>query len=85
MALFDAAIALGITVGAIGSLLRGLLELALGEEEALGPPEILLTASPAFCAAFYAWHGFFSFVFDGNRTGCEKTRRRFNATGLFPE
>src|SRR2546423_1577394 len=34
LALFDAAIALGVAIGAIGGFLRGLVELALGEEKA---------------------------------------------------
>jgi len=45
-ALFDAAVALGVAVGAIGGFLRGLVELALGEEKAFCPPEILLSPSP---------------------------------------
>src|SRR6516165_3906223 len=61
-AFLDATIALGIAIRTIGGFLSGLVELALCEEEAFGPLEILLAPSPALCAAFYAWHGFFSFV-----------------------
>jgi hypothetical protein len=85
LALFDASVALGITIGAIRRFLRGLIELALGEKEAFGPLEILLTPSPAFCAAFYAWHGF-SPSFKGNERVAARTRykERSRATGLFP-
>src|SRR5262249_47755619 len=38
--------------------LRGLIKLALGEEKAFRPLEVLLAPCPAFCAAFYACHGF---------------------------
>src|SRR5208283_72740 len=58
LALFHAAIAFCVAIRTIGGFLCRLVELALGEKEALGPLEILLTPSPAFCAAFYAWHGF---------------------------
>src|SRR5260370_1856633 len=58
LALLDAAVALGVTVGAIGGFLRGLVELALGEEKAFCPLEVLLAPCPALGAAFYACHGF---------------------------
>src|SRR5215469_18192599 len=61
--LADTAVALGITLRAICRFLGGLVKLALCEEEAFGPFEILLAQSPALCAAFYACHGvFFSFL-----------------------
>jgi hypothetical protein len=63
LALLDAAIPLRIAIRAIGCFLSGLVELALGEEEALGPLEILLAPSPALCAAFYACHGFSPYCF----------------------
>jgi hypothetical protein len=44
-----------------------LVKLALCEEEAFGPFEILLAPSPALCAAFYAWHGFFLLFVTGAR------------------
>src|SRR5260370_19676290 len=58
LALLDAAVALGVTVGAIGGFLRGLVELALGEEKTFCPLEVLLAPCPALGAAFYACHGF---------------------------
>jgi hypothetical protein len=61
LALLHAAIALCIAIRAIGGLLSGLVELALGEEEAFGTFKVLLAPSPALCAAFYAWHGFSPF------------------------
>src|SRR5262249_19019766 len=60
--LLHTAVALRITIRSIRRLLRRLVQLALGEEKALRPLEILLAASPAFCAAFYACHGFVSLV-----------------------
>src|SRR3974390_2706031 len=56
--LLHAAVALRITVRTIRRFLCRLVKPALGEEEALGPLEILLAPSPALSAAFYAWHGF---------------------------
>ena len=61
LALPDAAVALGVTVGAIGRFLRGMLELAFGEEKAFGPFEILFAPCPALGAAFYACHRFLLF------------------------
>ena len=58
LALLHAAIAFCVAIRAIGGFLRGLLELALGEEKAFRALEILFTPGPAFGAAFYAWHGF---------------------------
>src|SRR5437016_2969092 len=58
LALFDAAVALSITVGAIRSFLCGLVKLALREEKAFCPLEVLLAPCPALGAAFYACHGF---------------------------
>src|SRR5262249_12661824 len=49
--------------------------LAFGEEEALGPSEILLAPCPALGAAFYAWHGFAPLVF-GKQDGCGQTQKR---------
>jgi thiamine transporter ThiT len=56
LALFDAAIAKGVTVGAIGGFLRGLVELTFGEKEPLGAFEILLAPGSALSATFYAGH-----------------------------
>jgi len=56
--LLHTAVALRVTIRAIGGFLSRLVQLALGEEKAFCPFKILLTPSPAFCAAFYAWHGF---------------------------
>src|SRR5712664_4248120 len=58
LALLDAAVALGVTVGAIRGFLCGLVELAFGEEKAFCPLEVLLAPCPALGAAFYACHGF---------------------------
>src|SRR5216683_8166722 len=58
LAFFDAAVAFGVAIGAIGGFLRGLVELALGEEKAFCPLEVLLAPCPALGAAFYASHGF---------------------------
>jgi hypothetical protein len=49
-------VAIGIPVGAIGGLLRGLVELALGEEKALCAAQILLAAGAAFGASFDSSH-----------------------------
>jgi hypothetical protein len=38
-----------------------LVQLALCEEKAFGPLEVLLTPRTALCAAFYASHGFLLF------------------------
>src|SRR2546422_2365190 len=69
LAFFDAPVALGVTIGAIGGFLGGLVELALGEEKALCPLEILLAPCPALGAAFYACHGFSPSVFLKPRFG----------------
>jgi hypothetical protein len=61
LTLFDTAIAERIAIGAIGSFLRGLVQLALGEEKTFGPLEILLAPCTALGTAFYASHGFCSF------------------------
>src|SRR5882762_4982482 len=58
LAFLDAAVALGVTIGAIGGFLCGLVELALGEEKAFCPLEVLLAPCTALGAAFYACHGF---------------------------
>src|SRR5208283_2443074 len=58
--------------------------LALGQEEALSPPEILLTPGPAFCAAFYAWHGFAPSSFRETRRVAAKRCEALHATGLLP-
>src|SRR5215469_1185779 len=72
--LLVAAVALGVTVCAIRGFLRRLIELALGEEEALSPLEILLAPCPALGAAFYAWHGFAPLVFRETRRVAERRR-----------
>src|SRR5215471_14083607 len=58
LALLVAAVAERIAVRAVGRLLCGLVELALGEKKALSPLKVLLAPSPALGAAFYACHGF---------------------------
>src|SRR5215813_8344095 len=58
LALLGAAVAERIAIGAICRFLRRLVQLALGEEKALGPLEVLLAPSPALAAAFHACHGF---------------------------
>src|SRR5271165_677114 len=63
LAFFHTAVALGITIRAIGRFLSGLIQLALGEEKAFGPLEVLLAPGSALGAAFYARHGFVSLVF----------------------
>jgi hypothetical protein len=78
-AFFYATIAEGVAVGAIGGFLRGLVELAFCEKKALCAFEILLTASAALCAAFYACHGFLLSFLDRDKQGAisaRKTRRR---------
>src|SRR5579859_4554011 len=77
LALLYAAVALCVAIRAIGRFLRGLVELALGEEKALGALEILLPPGPAFSAAFYAWHGFAPLVFKETKRVAE---RRGNAS-----
>src|SRR5260370_13501747 len=62
MALLGTAVAEGIAIGAIGRFLSGLIQLALGEEKAFGPLEVLLAPRPALGAAFYACHGFLLFL-----------------------
>src|SRR5882757_9252813 len=81
LALLDAAVALGVAIGAIGRFLRGLVELALGEKKAFCPLEVLLAPCPALSAAFYACHGFLLFFGkqDALRRREEKPR---HATGL---
>src|ERR1700756_5506572 len=83
LALLYAAIALCIAIRAIGRFLRGLVQLALGEEKALGPLEILLPPGPAFSAAFYAWHGFAPLVFRETKQVAERRGNASLATGLF--
>src|SRR5260370_41273409 len=61
-----AAVAIRITVGAIGRLLGGLIELAFGEEKTLGAAQILLAARAAFGATFYSSH--LLFLLRGDRT-----------------
>jgi hypothetical protein len=58
LAFLDAAVALGVTVSAIRSFLRGLVKLALCEKKAFCPLKVLLAPCPAFGTAFYACHGF---------------------------
>src|SRR5260370_10775855 len=76
LALFDAAVALGVAVGAIGGLLRGLVELALGEEKAFCPLEVLLAPSPALGAAFYACHGFSPLRWETERVAATHRKTR---------
>src|SRR5450432_411613 len=57
LALLDATIALGVPISAVSRFLRGLVQLALGEEKAFCALEVLLTPRTALCAAFYASHG----------------------------
>src|SRR3984893_5195979 len=68
--LFYAAIAKRIAVGAISSFLRGLIQLALGEEKTFCALEILLSPRTAFGTAFYACHLGFSLI-KWETTGCE--------------
>src|SRR5882757_10930774 len=84
LALFHAAIAFCVAIRAIGCFLCGLVELALGEEKALGPFEILLPPGPAFSAAFYAWHGFAPLVFRETKRVAERRGNASLATGFFP-
>src|SRR5579859_1225618 len=79
-----AAIAKCVAIRSIGRFLRGLVELALGEEKSLGPLEVLLTPGPAFSAAFYAWHGFAPLVFRETKQVAERRGNAPLATGLFP-
>src|SRR5882724_3520063 len=83
LAFFDAAVALGIAIGAIGRFLRGLVELALGEKKALCPLEILLAPCTALGAAFYASHGVSPFLWETKRVARTRKYAR-SATGLFP-
>src|SRR5882757_9507097 len=84
LTLLHAAVAKCVAIRAIGCFLRGLVELALGEEKALGPLEVLLTPGPAFSAAFYAWHGFAPLIFRETKQVAERRRNASLATGLFP-
>src|SRR5580692_12680435 len=59
--LLDAAIAKRVAIRSICGFLCGLVQLALCEEKAFGPLEVLLTPRTALCAAFYASHGFLLF------------------------
>jgi hypothetical protein len=61
LAFFNAAIAKRIAIRSIRRFLCGLIQLALCEEKAFGPFEVLLAARTALCAAFYASHGFLLF------------------------
>src|SRR5579859_966889 len=79
-----AAIAKCVAIRSIGRFLRGLVELALGEEKSLGPLEVLLTPGPAFSAAFYACHGFAPLVFRETKQVAERRGNAPLATGLFP-
>src|ERR1700730_16575780 len=69
LAFFDAAVALGVAIGAVGGFLGGLVELALGEEKSFCPLEVLFAPCPALGAAFYACHGFSPSVFSKPRFG----------------
>src|SRR6267142_2545918 len=73
LALFDAAVALGVAIGAIGRFLRGLVKLALGEKKAFCPLEVLLAPCTALGAAFYASHGVSPFFWETKR-GCADAR-----------
>src|SRR5579859_362444 len=79
--LFYASVAKGITIGAIGRFLSGLIELALGEKKAFCAFEILLTAGAALGAAFYACHGFLLFISETNEVRSD-ARHCAGATGL---
>src|SRR5580704_1767459 len=57
LALLDAAVALGVAIGAIGGFLGGLVELALCQEKAFCSPEVLFAPCTALGAAFYSSHG----------------------------
>src|ERR1700761_8462105 len=74
LALFYAAVAKCITVGAIGGFLCGLVELALGKKKTFCALEILFTPRPAFGAAFYACHVGFSLI-EWETTGCAHARK----------
>src|SRR5215469_14207066 len=81
----DTAVALRITLRAISRFLGGLVKLALCEEEAFGPFEILLAPSPALRAAFYACHGFFSpFCYWSAGRRAEDSRCRANPQARSP-
>src|SRR6202790_4278829 len=80
-ALFNATIAERIAISAIRGLLRGRVHLALGKKKALCALEILLPASAALCAAFYACHGFL-LVFCRDKTGTVSRKKRADAAGL---
>src|SRR5436190_532292 len=67
--LLHATVALRITIRAIRRLLRRLVQLALCEEKSFCPLKILLPPCPAFCAAFYACHGFFLLIEMQRQTG----------------
>jgi hypothetical protein len=69
-----AAIAKCIAIGTIGSFLRGLVQLALGEEKTFCALEILLSPRTAFCAAFYACHLGFSLM-KWETTGCAHAQK----------
>src|ERR1700719_960143 len=78
---FYAAIAEGIAVGTIGSFLRGLVQLALGEKKTFCALEILLSPRTAFSAAFYACHLGFSLM-KWETTGCAHAQKRAYSSGF---
>src|SRR6267143_1611212 len=83
LALFGAAVALGVAIGAIGCFLRGLIELTLGEKKAFCPLEVLLAPCTALGAPFYASHGVSPFLWEAKQVARTRENTRY-ATGLFP-
>jgi hypothetical protein len=78
---FYAPIAECIAICAIGSFLRGLVQLALGEKKTFCALEILLPPRTAFCAAFYACHLGFSLI-KWETTGCADAQEHAYGNGF---
>jgi len=88
LALLDAAIAKCITIGAIRGFLRGLIELALGEEKTFSPLKVLLAPCTALCAALREpWVCSFSrgqpaFLFFGKQDGLRRSGKTASRNGF---
>ena len=80
LALLGAAVAESIAIRAIGRFLSRLIQLALGEEKAFGPLEVLLAPRPALGAAFYACHGFL--LFDGKQYRLRERKKQAYSNGF---
>src|ERR1700720_3607447 len=80
--LLNAAITERVTVCAISSFLRRLVQLALGEKKTFCALEIFLSPRTAFSPAFYACH--LGFSLNGKQRVAHTRRNTRTATGLSP-